>query len=248
MPVLARTLRAEALKLKRTRALWLAVGAPLAVVVLHLLLVVSGRVNPAETRWAQQAQSMIGMWAMFMLPLYVALETALINAVDHKANAWKGLFSLPVPRWSVHVAKLVMAFAMVALSSVILGVGFLTTIVALKAVGVGAASDPVPWSLVFHSSLYSYGGALGIISIHHGLSLRLQGFEWPLGIGIVGMVFGTQVSLSSTYWPLLPWGYTTVATVVSDPEHRLWAIVLSGSLALLGGLVSGYDTAHRDIL
>lgn len=246
--VLTHTLRAEALKLKRTRALWLAVGAPLAVVALYLLLVVSGRVNPVEAGWAQQAQSMIGMWAMFMVPLYVALETAFINAIDHKAHAWKHLFSLPVPRWSVHVAKLLMAFAMVALSSVVLGTGLAASILGLKAVGLGAPSDPVPWSLVVQRLLYSYGGALAMISIHHGLSLRLRGFEWPLGIGIVGMIFGTQVSLSSTYWPLLPWGYPTVATMVSNPEHRLWAVVLSGSLAVLVGLISGYDTARRDVL
>jgi len=248
MMALARTLRAEALKLKRTRAIWLAVGAPLTVIVLFLLLVISGRVNPAETTWSEQAQSMIGIWAMFMVPLYVALETAFINTIDHKAQAWKHLFTLPTSRWSVHTAKLLMAFAMVALSSVLLGAGLLATIVALKTIGFGAPGEPVPWSLVARSSLYGYGGSLAMISIHHGLSLRLRGFEWPLGIGIVGMIFGTQVSLSSTYWPLLPWGYTTVATVVSDPEHRFWAIILSGILAFLVGLVSGYDTARRDIL
>lgn len=248
MTTLARTLRAEALKLKRTRALWLAVGAPLTVVALYLLLILSGRLNPTEAGWAQQAQSMIGMWAMFMVPLYVALETAFINAIDHKSDAWTHLFSLPVPRWSVHAAKLLMAFALVGLSSVILGAGLAASILLLKTVGLGASGDPVPWALVFHSSLYSYGGALGIISIHHGLSLRLEGFEWPLGIGIVGMIFGTQVSLSSMYWPLLPWGYTTVATVVSNPTHRLWAVLLSAGLAVLIGLAVGYDTARRDIL
>lgn len=245
---LARTLRAEALKLKRTRALWLAVGAPLAVVLLYLVLVVSGRVNPAETKWSRQAQSMIGMWAMLMAPLYVALETAFINAIDHKAHAWKHLFSLPVPRWSVYTAKLLMAFALVALSSIILGAGLIASILVLKAVGVGALGDPVPWFLVVQRSLYSYGGALAIISIHHGLSLRLRGFEWPLGIGIVGTFFAIQVSLSSTYWPLLPWGYTVGASSSSTPEHRFWTIVLSGGLAVLVGIVSGYDTTRRDVL
>lgn len=248
MMTLAQTLRAEALKLKRTRALWLAVGAPLSVVVLYLLLVTSGRVNPAEAGWAKQAQSMIGMWAMFMVPLYVALETAFINAIDHNAHAWKHLFSLPVPRWSVHAAKLLMAFVIVALSSVIVGAGLIASILALKVVGFGVPGDPVPWSLVVQRLLYCYGGSLAVISIHHGLSIRLHGFEWPLGIGIVGMIFGTQVSLSSTYWPLLPWGYSTVATVVSNPEHRLWAIGLSGGLAALVGLISGYDTTRRNVL
>ena len=156
-----------------------------------------------------------------------------------KRKSWRPR-QVAVPRW--------VAFAMVALSSVLLGAGLLVTIVAFKTVGVGAPGDPVPWSLVARSSLYGYGGSLAMISIHHGLSLRLRGFEWPLGIGIVGMMFGTQVSLSSTYWPLLPWGYTTVATVVSDPEHRFWAIMLSGILAVLVGLVSGYDLTRRDIL
>jgi hypothetical protein len=246
MPALSSALHAEALKLRRTRALWLALGAPLAVVLLYVLLIVSGGVSVDEMGWAASVQGMVGLWSMLMAPLYVALETALINAVDHEANGWTHLFAQPVPRWCIHVAKLLMAVAMVALSSVVLGIGLLGVISVLKSAGVGAAGDPLPWRLVATGALSCYGAMLAIIALHHALSLRLKGFEWPLGVGIAATVFATQVGRSE-YWFVFPWSYPTVAAASSNPDWRLYAIGLSVALAVIVGLATAYDTARRDI-
>jgi hypothetical protein len=246
MTALALSLRAEVLKMRRTRALWLAVGAPLAVVVLYLLLIGTGAVDPAETSWAQTSMAMLGMWTFLMLPLYVALETALINAVDHEARGWTHLFALPVPRGAIHAAKLCMALALVGLSSVVLAGGILGAIAAFQAAGV-AADDPLPWRAVLGGAARGYGGALGLVAIHHGLSMRLRGFEWPLGIGIVATIFATQISQSSAYWPVFPWSYPAVATSVADPQARLGAIALSVAVAVGVALATAVDTARRDV-
>jgi len=246
MTAFALSLRAEVLKMRRTRALWLALGAPLAVVVLYLLLIGTSAVDPAETGWAQTAMAMLGMWTFLMLPLYVALETALINAVDHEARGWTHLFALPVPRGAIHAAKLCMALALVGFSAIVLAGGMLGAIAAFQAAGV-AADNPLPWQMVLGGVARGYGGALGLIAIHHGLSMRLRGFEWPLGIGIVATIFATQISRSSDYWLVFPWSYPTVATSVADPQARLWALVLSVAVAVGVALVATFDTARRDI-
>ena len=246
MMTLVQTLRAEALKVRRTRAVWLAVGAPFSVIALYLLLIASGAVDPAATGWVQTSTAMLGMWTFLMLPLYVALETALINAIDHDARGWTHLFALPVPRGAIHAAKLCMALALVGLSSAVLAGGLLGAMAGLQSVGV-ASGDLLPWRHVLWGVARGYGGALGIVAIHHGLSLRLRGFEWPLGIGIVATIFATQISRSSEYWPFFPWSYPAVATSVSEPEAQLWAILLSGGLALLVAVVTAIDTARRDI-
>ena len=246
MMTIVQTLRAEALKVRRTRAVWLAFGAPLSVVALYLLLIVSGAVDPAATGWVQTSMAMLGMWTFLMLPLYIALETALINAIDHDARGWTHLFALPVPRGAIHAAKLCVALALVGLSSVVLAAGLLGTVAVLQSAGI-APEAPVPWQHILWGVARGYGGALGIVAIHHSLSLRLRGFEWPLGIGIVATIFATQISRSSAYWPFFPWSYPTVATSVSDPQARLWAILLSGILALVVAVVAAIDTAQRDI-
>jgi len=246
MTALALSLRAEILKIRRTRAVWLAFGAPLSVIALYLLLIGAGAVDPGETGWTQTSMAMLGMWTFLMLPLYVALETALINAVDHEARGWTHLFALPVPRGAIHAAKLCMGLALVGLSSVVLAGGLLGAIAALQGAGV-AAEESLPWQHVLGGVARGYGGALGIIAIHHALSLRLRGFEWPLGIGIVATIFATQISRSSDYWFFFPWGYPTVATSVPDPETRLGAILLSGAIAVVVAVAAMIGTARRDI-
>lgn len=243
---LSRALHAEVLKLRRTRALWLAVGAPLAVVLLFGLLVVTGGASPAETGWTASAQGMLGLWSMLMAPLYVALETALINAIDHQADGWTHLFALPVPRWSIHTAKLLLAVVLVGLSSLLLAGGLLGTMALLQATGIGTGAS-IPGRLIGTGTLYSYGATLGIVALHHALSLRVQGFEWPLGVGIAATVFATQVGRSE-YWFLFPWSYPTVAVASSTPHWRLYAVGLSVALAVVVGFASAYDTTHRDIV
>jgi hypothetical protein len=185
------------------------------------------------------------MWTFLMLPLYIALETALINAIDHDARGWTHLFALPVPRSVIHAAKLGMALALVGLSSVVLAGGLLGTVAVLQSAGI-APESPVPWQHILGGAARGYGGALGVVAIHHSLSLRLRGFEWPLGIGIVATIFATQISRSE-YWLFFPWSYPAVATSVSDPQARLWAILLSGGVALVVAVVAAIDTARRDI-
>jgi hypothetical protein len=246
MAGLVLSLRAEALKVRRTRAVWLALGAPLSVVCLYLLLIGADAIDPAKTGWIQTSMAMLGMWTFLMLPLYIALETALINAIDHEARGWTHLFALPVPRAAIHAAKLCLGIVLVGLSSAVLAGSLLGAIAVLQALGV-AAGEALPWRHVLGGAARGYGGALGIIAIHHALSLRLRGFEWPLGIGIVAMIFATQISQSSDYWYVFPWSYPTVATSVPDLEARTWALLLSGAVAVVVAVAAAVDTARRDI-
>jgi len=246
MVSLLRTTRAELLKIRRTRALWLAVGAPLTVVALFVALVLAGAIDPSENGWMRPAQGILVTWAMLMLPLYVALETALINGIDHNSSGWTHVFALPVPRWSVHLAKLLVALGAVGLSTVVLAGGLSAVIAVLEWMGSGSGAD-LPWRFVACRSLDTYGGALAIIALHHGLSMRLRGFEAPVGLGMIGAVVGTQVSASSEYWFFFPWSYPTVASSASDPDARLLALALSAALAVGIALVTTYDTATRDI-
>jgi hypothetical protein len=245
--LLVNALYAEGLKLRRTRALWLAFGAPLAVVLLFVLLTIAGAF-PGDATWPRTVQGMLGLWVTLMLPLYIALETALINAVDHEARGWKHVFAQPVPRWCVHAAKLIVAVAMVGISSAVLVGGLLVAVFALEHAPIATPSGVVPGRAVAVGVLRSYGASLAIIAVHHALSMRLRGFEWPLGIGIVATLFGTQISRSPDYWPLFPWSYPATTVLSSTHAFRLWAIALSVGVAVVVALVAGYSISRRDVL
>jgi len=131
---LTRALRAEALKMKRTIALKMVVLAPVAVVLLTLFMASqapSGTlrrggivVNP----WLALSRVNLQFWGLLMLPLYVALQTALIAGLDHADSQWKALFARPVPRWTIYVAKLIVVTLMAASSAAILVAGVLARV------------------------------------------------------------------------------------------------------------------------
>lgn len=245
---LIRTFRAEALKLRRTRALWLAGAAPLSVIALYTLLILTGGADPSGIGWDGTAGALLGLWAMLMLPLYVALLTALINGVDHDAHGWKHLFALPVPRWCVHMAKLGAALALAAFSSFVLAAGVVVMIGALKIAGFGGTeAGTIPYRLAFEGAARTYAGAFFIIAIHHALSQRVRGFEWPIGIGIVATIFATQAVGSPDYWLYLPWTYPTITVGGNDPSAATWAIGLSTAGGMLAALLAAWDTQQRDI-
>ena len=122
MTTLGHMIWAELLKLKRTLALWLVGLAPLTLVLLFVLIIGASGMSPGEAGWGMIGRQAVGMWAFFMLPLFIALETALLNGIDHKEHAWKRLYTLPIPRWTVYAAKLLIALVLVGVSSLLLSV------------------------------------------------------------------------------------------------------------------------------
>lgn len=137
MNALLRAIHAERLKLRNTLALWLCVLAPLMVSLLGTAMLWS---NPAlisqasvETRWTILIKTIMGMWAVMMLPLFVTLESALLAGLEHGNQQWKHLLALPLPRGAHYAAKLVallglVIFATVLLSLMILAGGLLLTL------------------------------------------------------------------------------------------------------------------------
>jgi lantibiotic transport system permease protein len=117
-----RAISAEWLKLKRTLALRLAIGAPLAVVVLNFILY-SQRPDAAGDGLNPLigfAQINLTMWTIVVLPMYAALAAALVASMEHQGDLWKHLFALPVSRRAIFAAKWMAAVGLVLLSSLVL--------------------------------------------------------------------------------------------------------------------------------
>src|ERR1035438_7985206 len=115
--MLLRVQHAELLKMKRTIALKMVVIAPAVVVVLILFMASQSPFTTVnrhgiKNEWTELAALILRFWAVLMLPLYIALETALLAGLDHEGNQWKSLLARPVPRWTLYVAKLIVAAGM----------------------------------------------------------------------------------------------------------------------------------------
>jgi len=254
---LARALRAEALKMKRTLALKMVVLAPVAVVLLTLFMASqapSGTlrrggivVNP----WIALTRVNLQFWGLLMLPLYVALQTALIAGLDHADSQWKALFARPVPRWTIYVAKLALTAAMTAASAAILVAGLLAEGAFLRwyDVSLGFAAA-VPVATIVSQAAQVTALAFLFLTIQHWVSLRWKSFSVAIGFGIVAMVTSFAMLLASGQygaWPqYFPWSLPMLVMARQPPN--IAAVLWIGGLAGIATSVAGcIDFCRREV-
>src|SRR5215831_4472252 len=122
---LVRATRMEVLKLRRTLALWASLLVPLAVIAMTTAMNVSRamgtRFDPDQPNsWGSLMLDLVlFLWCLVWLPPFVALETALLAELEHRENVWKHLFAPPIPRWTIYVPKVLVAFVLVCVSSLV---------------------------------------------------------------------------------------------------------------------------------
>jgi hypothetical protein len=209
MTPLIRALGAETLKLKRTLAFLMVFVAPLPVATLQFFVIWNQKhAGPDFQLWDMISRGAMSVWAVFMLPLLITLETALINGVEHGEKQWKHIFALPVPRHAVYAAKFLTAQALAAASTLILCA--LIVIVGLALVRLRPElphSGAIPFVWILKHAAFVWLASWLIIAIHIWVSVRWQGFALALGAGIGGTFFAIFAAAArvAKYYPwLLP--------------------------------------------
>lgn len=185
----------EFIKLKNTFALWLTVmGAlfvPLVLFATYLSDVKSFVPGPRVDPWDDFLIRTLNGCCFFSIG-FVLLIIGLIVHIEHRANAWKHLFTLPVGRGRIYLTKLMVIFAMV--------IGFFTLYLALSVlsgVALGyAVSDfgfskfPLPGQHVFRFVTEFFISILPTVFLQCWLSFRLKNLITSLGIGLGGLMIG----------------------------------------------------------
>ena len=265
MSDLLRATRMEVLKLRRTLALWASVLVPLAVIAMttamNLSRATGTRFDPDQPNgWdSLMLDLVLFLWCLVGLPLFVSLETALLAALEHRENAWKHLFALPIPRWSIYAPKLLVGFGLVCISSLVLAVGIgLEGMLLLKVRPDLGLTWPIPWGLILLRSFAFVPTVLLMLAVQTWVATRWRSFTVAMGLGIGSTVVGMMLlrslrNIASTpYTPMLtsvfPWSLPYVVLArQATPDLR--------ETALLAGLVGGaviavlgcWDVVHRDV-
>jgi len=254
--MLWRALHAEMLKMKRTIALKMVVLAPAIVVSLVFFIVTQAPYsslhrNGIKDEWTGLASLSLFFWALLMMPLYVTLESSLVAGLDHSENHWKSLLARPVPRWSIHVAKLIAVVAMTATATLALLCGILLSGAILPHVQPQVVFGfPVPWPAMARDCAQVTGLMFLPLTIQQWVSLRWKSFSVATGAGIVATVvafFAVAASRQVPGWPqYFPWALPMLVLSKQAPNIPA-TLVISGALGLIVAAVSCWDFCRREV-
>lgn len=225
--------KVELLKTRRSLAFGVALVAPLAIAVVQIAMYVDymdfylggSEHNP----WPTFNQTMLTYWALLMLPLFITLETALLAQMEHKQSNWKLLYVQPVPRWAIYVAKYLLGWLLLAVSSgVLLGLMLATGYGLFMFYPAYRFDAPFPlWDTLRNLLIVGASAAL-LLALHTWISLRWSSFVVPVAVGIVATVAGIFVFGSEyVYW--YPWTIPgALAMEINLPNLPSLLVGLSG--------------------
>lgn len=245
MKAFVRTLGTEWLKLRRTLALWMIVIAPVIVVLLQFFIGYDRMKVPENIQaWPMFVQSSCALWAIFMMPLYITLETALLNNIEHSAKSWKQLFALPVPRGTIVTAKMLMSFLMIGSSTVVLSLAIVLFGKLLSFLRPQFLMEGIPVSLIITKAFLPFVASWLIIAIHSWISARWHGFALSLGIGI-GAVFFSVFASGARAGEFYPWLFPLNAL---GDERSFVALTVGSIGGILFAIFATWDITRRDVL
>jgi len=245
----------EAIKLQRTAALWLAIGAPVLAVLLELIALFDRTYPPsgdAGTVWGILLGGGYTSWLGFCLPILISFEAASLANLEHSGKHWKQLFAFPIPRWSVYTTKMLFC-GLLAWVSILIGIlGFTGDVLIYSgAHGLNLASA-IPWPQMLTMVGKAYMASCFLIVIQTWLSTKFSGVALPVGIGFAALAVGLVLLplgegvLSSWY----PW--TLPLRVLQTNPRDLHNTMLPAVFGWVGALVIGplacWDLARRQEL
>ena len=218
--------RSEFYKSRKTAGFWSAVILPLVL----CLLIFAGFYNRADKMamepgimlWAQFSGAILGVMGSLLLPMLIVFIAYSVNSIEHKADTWKTLFSLPISKFAVYSAKFFYALFLVFLC---LGLFVVFTISFGNLLGMvkpelkfSEYSMASPLTQLYFKLFLS---SLGILSIQFLLSLLFHDFLKPMGIGFVATITGVILVVNQwQYDYLFPYSHPMLALSVLPQRHN----------------------------
>ena len=236
----------EITKLKRSQALLMSLLCPLAVVMLQLAFVMESSGQFIEEKgWTIYWQATVGLWYMFMLPLYIALITTLVNHIEHKSNGLRLMASMPIDMWRLFLAKFIVSWGFILFSSLVMY--FLTSASIIFMTLLGYEGQDA-FTSPFLSHLYKIAiAALPILAIGHILSWRFKNIVLPLAVGVVMTISSMKMIGSEVYWIYNPWTYHVVSAQASEITVQLKAMSIGGGLGMIMLIVGAIWARNQQI-
>ncbi|GAB2985791.1 hypothetical protein GCM10027049_26060 [Mucilaginibacter puniceus] len=224
------SLQSEFYKSRKTLGFWSAILLPvlISLLVFWHFYSNSGKMSalPGMMLWLRFAGAILNVMGALLLPMLVIFICYSVNSIEHKADTWKTLFSLPVSKWAIYSAKYLYALLMIALC---LALFYILTITTGNLLGNLKPqlhfADYHMEGVLFQVYFKLFLSALGILSIQFLLSLLWADFLKPMGIGFVATISGLILSgFDWKYAYLIPYAHPSLTVKSIMPRPRIMAV------------------------
>ena len=257
-----RCLGTDVLKLRRSPALALAVLLPALPPLLFFVFVLQrgDEGTPQDiSPVAWTLQGMASLWAIFIVPLFAAIETSLLAGIEHQNGGWKHLLALPVPRSAAYASKYAAATVLMAIATVSISGYTLLSVWGLSRLRADAGfAGPLPiWETLVLFGLIG-AASLFLLSVHAYCALRWSSFALNVGLALAGLL-GNFVLIESRLRNFYPWSLPAAMENLAGPLVLGWGTRATPSdLALLVSLtwvgvavvmlLGVWNLSRRDVL
>lgn len=223
-------LRVELLKMKRSLALLMVLACPAMVVLLNtgMLLKSPHWHKGGAAMWQGFWAGNLALWAYFMLPLFIALLTALLNQQEHKHAGWRLMLCLPLTPAALFFCKAILAFGFVCIGNACLWLFCFSVELLLRSPS--AAGSAHVWGAL--ALLKICLACLPVLIIQHAVSWYYANIVAPLALGVCATMAVLQLG-NSEYWVYFPWSYSLMASNGSSPAMQQQALLLASASAVV---------------
>lgn len=211
------SLQSEFYKSRKTLGFWSAILLPLIICLLVFMGFYGNSQKmanaPGVLTWMRFAGTILNVMGTLLLPIFVVFVGYSVNSIEHKADTWKTLFSLPISKWSVYSAKYFYAVILVFICLLLfmaftIGLGNLLGMLKPELKFSEYRMETALMQVYFKLFLSS----LGILSIQFLLSLLWSDFLKPMGIGFVCTIAGVIMGAVDWHYAyLFPYAHPLMA-------------------------------------
>jgi hypothetical protein len=245
-------LAAEAIKLRRSAPVRLAIAAPALLCFLVFLTFLPRShfeaANPTRL-WRDLLRDGWVFWLGLFTPALIALQSVCLINVEHSGRHWKQIFVLPVSRWKFFAGKMLVCALLLAASFLLFVFGSVAAVLAFSTARGLHLASAIPFLEIASSALRAWAASWLLIVIHIWISARYPGFAVPAATAFTAILVGFLLVAWNPN--LFGWWYPWTLPINVRPEgfydsHNTLAPALFGSLAgaLLAPLAS-WDLGRR---
>ena len=220
------SLRSEFYKNRKTLGFWAAIILPFILSLLIFLSFYTQSANmvndPGSVLWVKYSGSILNVMGALLLPIFLIFIGYSVNNIEHKADTWKTLFSLPISKWAVYSAKFTYALFLVFMC---LALFALLNIASANLLGMLKPelkfADYHMEKVIFTIYFKLFLASLGIISIQFLMSLIWSDFLKPMGIGFICTIIGVIAAAAKRKLVyLFVYAHPVLALQIMKPKVR----------------------------